>query len=753
MPEIGGRRDSELHRYVAASSGHIKFARAHGPTMAGCSYQAPLEVVWGSNIDGGDIVTLSERYAGIMSEHDISKDPQDRRYFFDKVFMDAKDAVGSKHLQKLIEFFAERAKCNRSDSEAVLGWQFAQFVVGAVGAHSALSRYELNEAGHWLAWSLTESIEHGPVQHLELERLLSFIDRMIYTWEHFPNIYVGWYRDFYHYAMRRAAMPEVGKALLPSAIAIVKMMWQKGVSETLAAAASNILAWGVQEFPEAVPQIAPLVVAAAADPSTDGRARLLLAMTLAGRPGKFLATDHDAWRSLALYDLSAWHLQHDRLQLLIEEFGSRDDRSAFDDVLREIDRYQNWAGEHASHDVDAYRGLDALAPLVGVALNWCFARSQSDRAIELLTHWYRVPSDESFEAAGLLIQCPFHSDGYSALFGPEQFHIDGDTQGRLIELTQASNRFLGVFNSVSGASDETRYVPNRQGVVDESAGDCFEAQLCETYLPAGLAARGWRFSGQVFVPTKAHPIQAIQVSRGAQSAPILASLRKPLPDRKVKRVAIWSGAGSLTEEIERELVAATFRKGGANVEVVTAQEANIGDFLELYEASSFDVIWIMSHGTFEHYSPKGATLLVDPDGGEVGIAELLTRTPVLSQRRLLVLNVCDGGRFEELGILPRVGVAPSATSAGQATVSHLWPVHGISAAVFGVVFASHLTLQPSFFDAFTRTLENLHAHKANWADLVRNSVGGDGSPLVDRIERSNIDFTNIAHWGSSVFYC
>ena len=208
----------------------------------------------------------------------------------------------------------------------------------------------------------------------------------------------------------------------------------------------------------------------------------------------------------------------------------------------------------------------------------------------------------------------------------------------------------------------------------------------------------------------------------------------------------------MTEEIERELVAETFRKGGADVEVVTAQEPSVLEFLRLYEEKCFDVIWLMSHGTFEHYSPKGASLVVDSSGGEVGIAELLTRTPNLSHRRLLVLNVCDGGRFEELGILPRVGVAPSATSASQATVSHLWPVHGISAAVFGVVFAKHLVMEPSFFDAFTRTLSDLHTHKANLADLVRISASGDASQLVDRIERSNIDFANLAHWGSSVFY-
>lgn len=688
-----------------------------------------------------------------MTEHEISTTLLDRNYFFNSVFMDAKAAAGSKHLQSLIELFAKGPVNERSGADAVLGWQFAQFIVGAIGANCALSRYELNEAGDWLAWSLTESIEHGSVQQLETGRMLSFIHPMIYNWERFAEIYLGWYSDFYYYARCRSAMPEVAKTLLPIAVSVINMMWKKEVSETLATAASNLLSWSVQEFPDAVPLIAPQVIEAAVNPSTNGRARLLLAMSLAGRPGSFLEIDKNAWRSLALNDLSEWHLGHDRFQLLVEEFASRDDPSVFAQLIQEIDKYQSWVDEHTSHNVDAYRGLDVLTPLLSVALFWCLARRQSDRVIELLSHWYRAPYSESYKAADLLIQCPFHFNGHIALFGSEKVFIEGDTQSRLIELTQANNQFLGVFHSVAGASDETPHIPDRLGVVSESAGNLLEAKLSETYLPTGLAEKGWRFSGQVFVPTKAHPIQAIQISRGAHSAPILASLRKPFPDRKVRRVAIWSGAGSLTEEIERELVAATFRKGGADVEVVTAQDASVGDFLKLYEESSFDVIWLMSHGNFEHYSPKRASLVVDSRGGEVGISELLTRIPNLQHRRLLVLNVCDGGRFEELGVLPRVGIAPSAASASQATVSHLWPVHGISAAAFGVVFANHLMLEPCFFDAFTRTLSDLHAHKANLADLVRNSAGGDTNQLTDRIDRSNIDFTNLAHWGSSVFYC
>lgn len=665
--------------------------------------------------------------------------------------MDAQAAAGSESLEVIIKVFADGARSRDADSTGALGWQFAQFIVGAIGASAAISRYELNEAGDWLAWSLTDFIERGPVQHLNVVRLEAFLHPMISSWAPFADVYMGWFCDFYYYARRRSAMPEIAEAILPLALGAVQMMWKDDVSEGLARTASNMLAWSAQEFPEAASRIAPLIEGAARDPGMDGRVRLILAMTLAGKSGELVGMNTQQWRALALNDLSAWHRGHDRLQLLVDELGSRDDQSLFEEVIQEIDKHQSWARGHVAHDVDMYRGLDALAPLIKVALHSCLSRHQGHRLVELLAHWYRVPSDEALDARYLLIQCPFYSDGYMALVGSDAFHIAGDPQNLLVDLTQASNQFLGTYDSVTGGSGAP-HVPDRPGVVDESAGARFEVLLSETYLPARLASQDWTFSGQIVVPSKGHPIQAIQLRSGAPSAPIVASLRKPYPDREVHRVAIWSGAGSMTEEIERDAVASTFRRGGVEVEVVAPGEATVNGFLDLYEADVFDVVWLMSHGNFDHYSPKRASLVVDEKGGEIGISELLRRTPMGMHRRLCVLNVCDGGRFEELGVLPRVGVAPSAASACQATISHLWPVHGISAAAFGVILAKHLVSRMSYFDAFAQTLRDLNASRADVAELLRSAAGQEAEQLVDRIERSNIDLTNIAHWGSAVFY-
>lgn len=671
--------------------------------------------------------------------------------FFAKVLEDAQAAAGTPALRQIIWALADGADGNPADPQRLLGWRFAQFMVGAVGASHAVSQYELNETGDWLAWSLTDVIEDGPLQAMDVGRLEAFLDPMITSWPPFAELYTGWLRDFFYYARRRAAMPEIANAILPVALGTLELQWKGPLSETLAMAASNLLSWSVQEFPDAAQRVAPLVEQSARDLAVDGRVRLILAMTLAAKPGEALGEDTRHWRALALGELEAWHRGHERLQLLIDELGSRDDQRLFDDLLQEIDTHQRGVDQHDAQAVDVLRGLDALAPLIKVAVHICLTRHQSQRVVDLLAHWYGVGSEEAFPAQELLIQCPFYSDGNLALVDTAAFRIQGDPQELLVALTQASNEFLGTYHSVEGAVTRP-HIADRPGVVDESAGAAFEARLADAYLPAGLAEQTWTFSGQIVVPSQGHPLQAIQLRHGTKCAPIVASLQRPRPDRPVQRVALWSGAGSMTEELERNAVAGAFRQGGVDVDVVTPDQASVDRFLELYEADSYDVVWLMSHGTFDHYAPKRASLVIDENGGEIGISELLKRSPRGDRRRLLVLNVCDGGRFEEIGVLPRVGVAPAAATAIQATISHLWPIHGISAAIFGTLLANHLASPMSFFDAFTQTLRHLRGGKEEVMALLRVAAGNDAEELVSRLERSRIDLTNIAHWGSPVFY-
>ncbi len=77
----------------------------------------------------------------------------------------------------------------------------------------------------------------------------------------------------------------------------------------------------------------------------------------------------------------------------------------------------------------------------------------------------------------------------------------------------------------------------------------------------------------------------------------------------------------------------------------------------------------MSHGEFDHWAPHEATRQVSRKGDRVSLADLWRRSPETEDRRLLLLNAYDAGRFEEGGLLPHIGLAPGVAGPAQAVVA------------------------------------------------------------------------------------
>ena len=671
---------------------------------------------------------------------------------FSTVFQEANMATDRAQLKAMAASLAAQARESEPDSEEQVVYQFAQFLVGFVGMEHAMLRHELNEVGDWVGWSLTADLVEGPEQALEVGRLVRFLDPVARTWPPFFNIYITWFDHFFYYARARSAMFNIAMFALPIVVPFLQMESRTGVTSTVAKAIANVLTWSVQEQPEAAPALIAMLEAVAGNAAADGRARLIAAMTLGSRPGALSVAGRQHWRTVALNDLSQWHEAHERLQLLVEEFGAHDDELLFREILREIDAHQAWMNVYDPADIEVQRGLEAHSTFVQVALHSCLSRRQPDRITALLAHWYRIPDADAVESGTLLIQAPFFDQGPIMLLGAQFQHTPDDPQGRLVTLTDASNRFFGTFNSVAGNSTAAPYQPDRPGVIDDTWGSAFEELLAQVYVPGPVVLEGQAFSRQLVIPSKAHPVQAVQLRTSGQSAPIAASFRRPHADRAVRRVALWSGADSLTEEIERSTVAAMFRASGAEVAVVVSHEASIEQFLDLYQSHNFDVVWLMSHGVFDHYAPKSATIMVDSNEAQIGISDLLARAPTSSERRLLVLNVCDGGRFEEVGVLPRVGLATAVASPAQATISHLWPIQPLAAAAFGALLAQHLARSLSYYDAFAQTHLTLHAGAGRIVQTLRASGVAEADSLIQRIENATLKFENLAYSGSGAFY-
>lgn len=665
--------------------------------------------------------------------------------------------AGRGQARRLIEDVvrSRRARVARDEVTPVL--EFMQFYVGTRALESAIVDGELNEAADWIMWSLADQILDDQAQELEVGRVLGFLDLpLLHVWPRTPETITEWLTNFFYYARRRAAMRNVGESLWGLSRAWLNMMARPSLHATGATLAAMLLGWAAQENGRFAAELTPAVERWATNEETPPRSRAILVLALATRSGRFSSVPSEVWAHRALADLGEELWPHERLQVIIEVLHHRYDDDLFQEALRVIDLIPPRSSEPGRTTVADLRSLDSM-PDLGLALSTVpLLRDDINGLVAVLEHWYRADiANGRLGPENTLVFAPFHVSGFRALEHGRRLHLEIDTQQPLERLVAAANAFANTSTSVVGADNSVLHVPDRFGVPDEAHAAEFEAALIDAYCPTALAAELTRLPSDGFVQlllgAKPHPIQAIQLSRLGRTWPIAASLQCPQPDRTVRRVVVWSGAGSMSEALEVEAIRTVFERQGATVEVHAPEVTTIGEFLRVYRDPMTDVMWVVSHGEYDHWAPKNVAVQIGRSQTFIQLDHLLDEAPKTDGRRLMVFNVCDGGRFEELGALPRIGFAPALAESHQAVISQMWPVKGWAAAAFGTLLAGHLASGRQFFGAFTGALATLRCPREELAQHIADTVGHWGD-LCERVARSGDDFENFALSGSAAFF-
>lgn len=381
----------------------------------------------------------------------------------------------------------------------------------------------------------------------------------------------------------------------------------------------------------------------------------------------------------------------------------------------------------------------------------CMNAGRADVAVRGIARWYQGPTgDEAVDPESVLLTSPFSELGYIAACHRRSQQLGRDSQALLMRQTQEANAFLGAALTVAHADNSSLQLPERPGVPAMAGGREWFATLAEVYCPAS-PLQDAAPSSQLTLLAMAHPVQAIQQASWGVTWPITASLSAPAADRRPRTVALWSGGGSLTEAMEVDMVRSAFEAAGGTVEVFDPTHGSREAFLAAYQDPRFDVFWVASHGEFDHWSPRHVQLQVAADRTTVSLEDLLGRAPVHEGRRLLVLNVCDGARFDETGMVPRIGLAPGLATSQQATVSHLWPVEGFPSAAFGAYLACFLATGTPFFEAYVQALVAIRNTGSSIADGLQSLCGGNFE-LLDRLRARNEDYRPLKFSGSPAFF-
>lgn len=636
--------------------------------------------------------------------------------------------------------------------------EFMQFYLGTRYLSDAIGTRSWSDAGDWIAWSLSDDINDGQAREINVGRIIAFLQEATLSTLPITGATISqWLWQFYYYARRRAANAAIARELWDVSNFLIEANARTGLDNDGAILAAMCLGWAVQEAPSDLARpIAERVERFVSDPNVGSRARALLGVSLATKAASYTARAVHEWAAYVLQELDDSLVDHERLQLLVGLLPQAYDACTKDSTLREIERLQAAIPASARSTIEARRALDSVSDILLTLLHVALRKDDVAFAIAALGCWYGV-DDSNFliGTTECIVAMTFSDDGFSLQGNGTNFFEPEDRNAALVDVTAAMDAFAGTSNSVAGSSTDAINVPQRFGVPNPDLAAALEAALLDAYVPA-RSIDAWERAlrprvGQFFLPPSPHPIQAIQRFRLGRTSPWIASLQSPLTDRPIRHVVLWSGASSMTEEMETTAVQALFEAARIEVTLHTPDNAGIEEFVAAYQDASVDVLWISSHGEYDHWYPSDVTIQIARDGTCARLNDLLDNAPVSGARRLLVLNVCDGGRFEQTGALPRIGLAPALASRDQAIISHLWPVRGLAAAAGGALLAAELARGNTFFGAFETMLGQLHSTSDVLSTLLLQILG-EQSELYQRVTASNEDFLNLSNYGSPVFF-
>lgn len=640
-----------------------------------------------------------------------------------------------------------RAKQN-ADPRLRISLNFLQFIHAVEVVRMCSSNGLFFESHDWLEFSLCDTLEAGQRQ-VEPDRLVDFFEsneRFIVL--NRTNDLLFWMGELFYYSGKKGGLKELAEIVFKEYWKLATRYSKKFPfydESVKVKALCHALTWAINNKKEEQKELALALVDVYENAETP-ESRKLAVIQLSGKG--FELTDKSAaeWAQIGLEVYRDQLYAHEQLQLLNNY--CLDDVKKISKHLPEIrkaikDYMQHIGGERL---ILKYEKARIFSVLFGLILK-CLENGLVDIATVLISDFKEV-DDASRLDAGQLFVIVNHSP--SVAYASNQGFAKGDKTSvkGYCELVSQSNLFLGTTVTMNDVPEFVLVKPKQMGIPDIDEGANFENALHNHYSTELLA--GWDLSvleSLVILPGVQHPIQALLTKELGISLPIAVSFEKPLPQRVVKKVLLWC-FGTRTSDPERELVEKIFHKAGIQVESVDILSVSKYDFMQKYSSAEYDVVWMATHGEYEHFTPHKSRIEI-LDGIHVEVNEIFDTEPQVSHQRLLFLNICDGATVASYNALYDIGIGASLCNRNQAVLSHIWPIEVNYALVFALLYAHYLAKGESFFGAQQSTVKTILAGKdAMKAALKEYEFISE--ELIDRLD-SEVS-KNIYYWGSSAYY-
>lgn len=657
---------------------------------------------------------------------------------------DAFEEMGKKILVAITN-----SKAKVSEEEVLL-LDFMQFYYCGAAAQYLSRKGIFPQTHNWLVWSLSDEIEYGSEVDFQLQRLGVFESSKVkIIIQNIPTAYFVWMSTLFYYSRSFGGLKGLSQSMLDqdyirlqNFARVSGMGYDEGEPLNLLC---QVLAWCItndrddygRTFAYAIEQWIPKL-----QPINQKLAYLQLAT------GGAQYTDHTSWyyAEKVFTDYKDLCSHHEMLHAQSIYYTHHLQDLEADPTLM-----------HASFDAysSSLSGISAISKIYekgrifgvirGLVMS-CLKNAKAALAFDLIVQFYEKGDDyknQLFIALNIAKQnVSFVSDG--VIISGEGINHDAYREMVVIE-----NKFFGTKTMLRDDPSFMLEEPKNLGHPDKTIGLNFEKVLSKYYCFNQLKDLNINFDSLIIIPGPQHPIQSLMIKEVGYAAPINSSFQIPNPQRDILKVLLWC-YGTLSSDRELNMVSQIFTAARIEVEQVDILNETKASFIEKYADSSYDVVWIATHGNYDHQLPHKSTLGILPDV-EISIEEISLIPLRHEGQRLLLLNVCDGATSSTNDTMYGHGFGAGLAVPSQCVISHLWPVETEPALFYGLVYAHLLCSTGNFWEAYEKCVMLLASEGKVFLSSLQGSYEAiDFSEIETRLtEEIN---SNIYYWGSSVFY-
>ena len=474
------------------------------------------------------------------------------------------------------------------------------------------------------------------------------------------------------------------------------------------------------------------------------------------RASPLTGTSSHEWATEVLDRFGDTLREHERLQFLIASIDTRERWLASRDaILAEIAELNERAATVEELGSSALFARDARLDVVKPLIRRLVLDQDLASAMDVLRAWYRRPGTDPCDDNVLLVH-PALGDGVAMLWpGRAHINLQTATQGHEIVVDALCDALGIVRDPGVGPVDE-----RREGIPDYADGAQVEAAMLDFYRPSELAGQFRRIGDPrslVIFPSVSDPLQALLARELDVLLPLEVSLAQARPQRPVRTFSVWAGPTYFTQFEVEALQTLAGERGWTLAIFPGSEDGDADDFRAFYEQEEPDVLWVAGHGEFVAHRPHETGIVVgNPRAERIDgqVTDVILPMETVAgfgvpgdDRRLLVLNTCNGATTQGMAGMARIGLAQSLVQPTQAVIGHLWPASSALGLAFGTLFAANLD-SGDVTDAFATTLRELRDPDA----IVASIEARLGAPFAGaaRIESCKADLSSILAWGCPV---